>query len=354
MVRKSIKTNFIIIPLKKHLLSILFVLFAIGLVLFSRSNLTAAKDGLSLWMTSVVPALLPFFIACELLTYTDIIDVFGKSLGKIMRPLFNVPGEGAFPLIMGIISGYPVGAKIVTNFRKNGICTKEEAERLITFTNNSGPLFIIGTVGISLFGNTTIGLLLFITHLLSSLTVGIIFRFWKFNSKKSLPSKAFSKDKKTLPSFNNLGTILQNSIMSSINTIIMIGGFVMLFSVIISILNNAKIFDFFTIILSPLLNYVGLPVSFAKGLLAGIIELTNGVSQIALIPFKAISVNIIITAFLLGFGGISILLQVLSITSTSDISIKPYIIGKFLQGVFAALYTYVLISNFLPLNFDIP
>ena len=63
-----------------------------------------------------------------------------------MRPIFNVPGEGAFPLIMGIISGYPVGAKIVTNFRKNNICTKEEAERLITFTNNSGPLFIIGTV----------------------------------------------------------------------------------------------------------------------------------------------------------------------------------------------------------------
>ena len=60
-----------------------------------------------------------------------------------MRPLFNVPGEGAFPLIMGIISGYPVGAKIVTNFRKNGTVTKEEGERLITFTNNSGPLFII-------------------------------------------------------------------------------------------------------------------------------------------------------------------------------------------------------------------
>lgn len=63
-----------------------------------------------------------------------------------MKPLFNVPGEGSFPLLMGIISGYPIGAKIVTNFRKNGICTKEEAERLITFTNNSGPLFIIGTV----------------------------------------------------------------------------------------------------------------------------------------------------------------------------------------------------------------
>lgn len=146
MMKKTVKTNFIFIHLKKHLLTAIFVLFVVGLIVFSRDNLQASKEGLTLWVTSVVPALLPFFIACELLSHTDIIDILGKRLTKIMRPIFNVPGEGAFPLIMGIISGYPVGAKIVTNFRKNGICTKEEAERLITFTNNSGPLFIIGTV----------------------------------------------------------------------------------------------------------------------------------------------------------------------------------------------------------------
>ena len=96
-----------------------------------------------------------------------------------MRPLFNVPGEGVFALIMGTISGYPVGAKIATNLREKNNCTKEEAERLLAFTNNSGPLFIIGTVGICSFGNTLIGYLLLITHIMSSITVGLIFRFWK-------------------------------------------------------------------------------------------------------------------------------------------------------------------------------
>lgn len=143
---KKVRTNFVFIHLRKNLITIIFVLFAIGLITFSKDNLSASKEGLTLWMTSVVPSLLPFFIACELLSNTNIIDYLGEKLGKIMRPIFNVPGEGAFPFIMGIISGYPVGAKIVTNFRKNGICTKEEAERLITFTNNSGPLFVIGTV----------------------------------------------------------------------------------------------------------------------------------------------------------------------------------------------------------------
>ncbi len=289
--------------------------------------------------------------------HTDIIDYLGRKLNRIMRPLFNVPGEGSFPLVMGIISGYPVGAKIVTNFRKNGICTKAEAERLLTFTNNSGPLFIIGTVGISLFGNTTIGLILFLTHLLSCITVGIIFRFWKFkddsDSKKMYSYTIQKNAKKMSPTFNNLGAILQSSIMSSINTIIAIGGFVMLFSVIISILNNTKIFDILTFIFSPLISRLNIPSSFITGLFSGIIELTNGVSQIAKIPFKAISVNMIMCAFLLGFGGISIMLQVLSIISESDISIKPYIIAKFMQGLFAALYTYLLISNFTFLNFDI-
>lgn len=102
-----------------------------------------------------------------------------------MKPIFNVPGCGAYAMLMGIISGYPIGAKIVTNFRENGMCSKEECERLLAFTNNSGPLFIIGTVGISMFYNSLIGVLLFITHLLACLTVGFIFRFWKNEKRHS-------------------------------------------------------------------------------------------------------------------------------------------------------------------------
>lgn len=111
MKRNTVKTNFIFISLKDNILSIIFVLFAIGLIAFSKDNLTASKEGLTLWMTSVVPSLLPFFIACELLSYTNIIDFLGRRLNKIMKPLFNVPGECAFPLIMGIISRIPCWSK---------------------------------------------------------------------------------------------------------------------------------------------------------------------------------------------------------------------------------------------------
>lgn len=155
------------------------------------------------------------------------------------------------------------------------------------------------------------------------------------------------------PKLSSLGSILQNSIMTSVSTVVMIGGFVMLFSVIISILENTGVFDIFSKALTPLLNLINIPDTFITGILSGIVELTNGVSIVSNIPMKTISINIIVCAFLLGFGGISVLLQVLSITSTSDISIKPYIIGKLMQGFFAALYTYILLQNFVFLNLDI-
>ena len=160
-------------------------MFGISLLIFSKSNLTAIKNGLKLWANSVVPSLFPFFVATELLMNTNFVNILGRFLNHFMKPIFNIRGEGSFGLIMGIISGYPVGAKIACDFRTNNICDKEECERLLSFTNNSGPLFIVGTVGISMFGNSSIGLLLLITHILSSLTVGIIFRFWKYNKKSS-------------------------------------------------------------------------------------------------------------------------------------------------------------------------
>lgn len=348
------KFKMLVLKAKSLIIPTIICLFTLFLILFSNSNLSAAKKGLRLWANSVVPSLLPFFIATELLGYTNIIPMFGKLLNKFMRPLFNVPGEGAFPFIMGIISGYPVGAKIVADFKKQGLCSDIEAERLIAFTNNSGPLFIIGTVGIGLFKDTKTGILLLITHIFACITVGILFRWWK--NSKNKRSTSFIETSNKLPSrisLSNLGEVLASSIMNSISTIFLIGGFVVLFSVVISILNNIGILNLFVNLISPLSNVFGISDKYLKGIITGLIELTNGVCDIALIANKNISSNIIICAFLLGFGGISVALQVLSITSKNNISIKPYLLGKFLQGCFAALYTYLILNNFCFLNLNL-
>ena len=324
------------------------------LLLFSKNNLPAIKNGLTLWATSVVPSLFPFFVATELLLHTTLIPFFGRILNKIMRPLFNISGCGAFGFIMGLISGYPVGAKIASEFRTKNICSKTECERLLSFTNNSGPLFIIGTVGISMFGNTLIGLLLLITHILASICVGIIFRFWKKdksqnNSLNYVAQKTNSEQVK----ISNLGKILSESITSSINTILMIGGFIVIFSSVISIFNNSGIFNILSIFLNPVLKLFNIDDSFCIPILTGFLEITNGIKQIASIPIKSISINIILTAFFLGFGGISVFLQVFSITSKTDLSIKPYIYGKILQGILASIFTFIAIQIFPFFNLDL-
>lgn len=349
------KPGIYVIKLKRNLLSLLFLGFTFCLLLFSKTNLPAVKSGLSLWANSVVPSLFPFFVATELLMHTNVITLFGNLLNRFMKPLFNIRGEGSFAFIIGIISGYPVGAKIASNFRQNNICTKEECERLLSFTNNSGPLFIIGTVGILMFKNTTIGILLFITHLLACLTVGFIFRYWKKDKNTwiaSHHSSTFNQSKKSA-SFSNLGEILAESITGSISTILLIGGFVVVFSSIISIFKASGLLNSFTIFFTPLFQFLNIDTSFIQGVLTGILEITNGINTISLINCKKISLNLIFTAFLLGFGGISVLLQVWSITSKTDLSIKPYVYGKLLHGLLAAFYTYLLITVFPFFNFDL-
>ena len=346
----KIKPKFIFLSIRKNILPAIFCIFTICLVIFSKSNLVAAKDGLLLWANNVVPSLLPFFIATELLSYTNVVIKLGKLLNSIMRPLFHVPGIGSYALLMGIISGYPTGAKIVVNLKNEGLCTKEEAERMLAFSNNSGPLFILGTVGITLFGNSTIGFLLLFTHILACLSVGIIFRFWKYKNNSTSNSSSLNKStNKEEVNFANLGDILGKSILSSIKTIVVIGGFVVLFSVILSILKSSNVIYILGKIIYPLLNFFGIEdFRFATSIVSGFLELTNGVMQVTSIACKQISINIIICAFLLGFGGISILLQVYSIIAKSDISIKAYFIGKVLHGVLAAFYTFLLIT-YLPI-----
>lgn len=406
----------IFLSLRRNILPLFFVLLAVCFVVFSRSNLTAATNGLTLWATCVVPSLFPFFVISNLLSQTKVVSFVGKLLDKLMRPLFNVPGIGGFAFVMGLISGYPVGAKVVSDFREQGLVTKDEGERMLAFTNNSGPLFIISSVGISLFGDTTTGLLLLCTHILACVTVGILLgkfskksdeefrrrnllkgtnykykdsnfkvgytKTYSINKKEdtysnrkyntinshTLNSKIIknnnttanartNKQKATLNFHNvtlkNLGEVLGNSINSSISTILMIGGFVVIFSVIISILNQTGALTAISKLFYPVFALLGFEYNFAEPLVSGIIELTNGVNLVSGIHTKMISQNIVLCAFLLGFGGFSVLLQVWSIIAKTDLSIKKYAIGKFLQGICAACYTFLALK-FIPfINLDV-
>lgn len=331
--------NFLVINLKKYFFTILFILFTLSLLVFSNNNFIAAQNGLALWSTKVLPSLFPFFVATELLCQTNFTYVLGKLLNNIMKPIFNVPGESSIALILGTISGYPIGAKVVCNLKKEKIISKIEAERLIAYTNNSGPLFILATVGIALLENKKIGIILLISHILSALLVGYFFRFWKKDKLDINFNETKFNSKLTPIKISDFGEILGNAIKKSILSILSIGGFIVLFSVILSILETSGILNF---IASFLYNF-GIPKDISTAFITGIIELTNGLNLISILYDPLPTLTVLLSSFLLGFGGLSVLFQVYSIIAKENISIRPYFYGKLLQGFFSAIFTFILI-----------
>ena len=332
--------KFIVINLRKYFFTIVFSLFAILLFLFSESSLNATKSGLELWIVKIFPSLFPFFIATELLLKTNIASILGKVFTPIMKPIFNVPGEASIALILGNISGYPIGAKVVCNLKKNKLISPIEAERLIAYTNNSSPFFILTTIGFLMFKDKKIGQILLISHILSSILVGICFRFWKYNYSNAYTSKLLKSNSSTsLIKFSNIGEILSESIKNAFFSSISIGGFIILFSIILEMLNLTGVIEFF----SHIASLFNIPSNVSKCILSSLIEFTNGINLICNLNTINLNLKIILTSFVLGFSGMSILLQVYSIISKENISIKPYFYGKILQSIFSCIIISLLI-----------
>lgn len=346
-----------VIYLKSLILPAVCMFFILLLIIFSDTAVKSAGSGLNLWLNVVFPSLFPFFVVSEILYRTGFIKAIGILLEPIMRPLFNVPGCGSFAFAMGITSGYPVGAKITASMRDEKLLSKIESERLLSFTNNSGPLFIIGAVAVGMFRMPELGLLLLVCHILSSITVGILFRFYGRSNR----NREFRDDKKLWTRFKkevihnskqklNPGTILGEAIRNSINVMLSIGGFIILFSVIINILIEIGFISSLSVFASQLLSPLGISREMISAILSGFIEMTTGTSMISKAASTTLQGQLAAVSLLLGWAGLSVHFQVYSIVSKTDISIKPYLIGKMLQGVFAAIY----ISIALRLPFTAP
>lgn len=346
------KVSMKVVKLKSYIFPLLISIFLILIVVFSKSAFNSARRGFMLWVNSVIPSLLPFFICIELLKKTNFMKVIGRLLEPIMRPIFNIPGCGAIALAMGISSGYPIGAKITSDLYEEKLCTKVEAERLLAFTNTSGPLFIIGAVGIGMFGNSTIGILLLLTHFLSAISVGILFRNYGKSAqepKTHLPSSTSNLSsiisQKEDFSINKLGEIMGNAIKNSINILLIIGGYITFFSVLTNILSETYILEYLSIIINSFLNLFNFSMKMSKDILIGLLEITNGIKNLSELKNIMYIEILTIVSFILGFGGFSVHMQVSSIIANSKLSMKPYLFGKLLQGIFASIYTYLLMRH---------
>lgn len=320
------------INIKNILIVFLLLLIMIGILSSPEDSMESAKEGLYIWINLLLPSLFPFIFISNLLISFKFVEFLGKILEPIMRPLFRVSGSGIFPFLISVISGYPVGAKLSANLRDENLISQEEGNRSISFSSTSGPLFILGTVMIGMLGiNAPIFL---IPHYLGVITVGLFFRFYKKNSHPMSPKKLQRKDTSTI----SLGNSMGHAVKDSMNSMLLIGGYVIIFTVIINLVLNS---DSINALLHALATRIKISPSILRGLLAGIIELTNGCYIISNLNIDLIY-KILIINFLIGWGGFSINSQAISFISQTDLNIAIYTISKLFHGILSTLYTYII------------
>ncbi|MUK89548.1 sporulation integral membrane protein YlbJ [Ornithinibacillus sp. L9] len=336
------------------------IFFAFTLIKFPKDALEASIRGLDMWWEIVFPSLLPFFIIADLLLSFGVVRFLGVIFEPVMRPLFNVPGSGSFAWIMGMASGYPTGAKISVRLREEKQLSQIEAERLVSFTNASSPLFIFGAISVGFFHDPKLGILLATCHYVGNALVGICMRFYgrtedqknktyKPKQKTSL-KRAFTEMHETrIKDTRPLGEVMGDAVLNSIKTLVMVGGFIILFSVLTKLLFLIEITPIIALVFQQIFILFGLPVELALPFISGLFEITIGanlVSKESMDPFLA---SIIVVSFILGFNGFSVQAQVASIISKTDIRFAPYFFARILHG-FIASFLIILLYRPLYVN----
>ena len=238
---------------------------------------------------------------------------------------------------MSVLSGYPVGAKLTADFYEKGLLTEGQAIRITTFTSTSGPLFIIGTVGIGMFNNKNIGLIILISHFVGALFNGLIYRKYKYEKVFISSAIDFSvKQNKNM---------LEEIMISSIKSILIVGGYVAIFFVIITILNNYNLLFPIKYLFNFLFNIINVPTSITTPLVNGIIEVTKGCLDLSKTNISN-TIKTAIATFLISFGGFSIHLQALTFLKRFNIKINFYLFQKFTHALISSLLAIMLCSIF--------
>lgn len=344
---------------KKYIIAAaIAVLITVFIIIFSEQAFNAALEGLKVWWEVVFPSLLPFFIIAEILMGLGVVHFMGALLEPLMRPLFKVPGVGAFAMAMGLASGYPIGAKITGNLRRKKLCTKTEAERLVSFTNTADPLFMIGAVAVGMFHRADLGIIMAGAHYISSLLVGFVLRFYKGDEEENQIERRKHKRRKNILSYavseliearrkdgRSTGELIGDSIKESVNTLLLIGGFIILFSVITKMFIATGLISAISGVLMIILKPLGIAETMVLPLISGFFEITNG-ANLASQAQSPLLHQVIIANAIIAWSGMSVHAQVATMVNGTDIKLKPYIFARILQSILAGFITIFLFKPY--------
>ena len=299
-------------------------LFSLALILRNAQlAMTYMSRGLQLCVTTVIPSLFPFMVLSELLVSSGAARGLGRLLSRPLRALFGIGGEGGCALLLGLFCGFPVGTKCAVSLYRRGALSRGQLSHLLTFCNVPSSAFLINAVGLSLFGERRVGLLLYGVTLLSALLVGLLGRRL-FVSDSLVPEPTPPTD----PPHGGI-TLFTDAISSSALSMLSVCAFVVFFTTLSGTMEH-------------LLAALGLS-DVVAALLYGILELTGGVAHAASLPAP---LSLCLCAFFAGWSGLSVHMQIISLCADTGISFRPYLLAKLAQGLLNLLLVCLLGAAF--------
>ena len=300
----------------KNLLYLVILIIVLFEMLFNGSVIiNSVSFSFSLCINNLFPSLFPFMILSNILIEYGFVSIFSEFLKPIMNRMFKVHEYASFVIILSVISGSPSNSKYIFELLDKGLIDSKQACKILLFTHFVNPLFIINTIGITFLNNRKLGFIILISHYLGNIFVGFIFRNYnKYNNKSKID---------IYNAINTLGikrnsfiSILANSIINSVNTLLLILGVITSCLIITSLVN-----------FNPLFN--------------GFLEITQGLKIISVSNLDLV-IKVLFTTFFISFGGFSIHAQCFSILSNKKIKYIPYLSARIIHGIISCLIVYIL------------
>ena len=280
------------------------------------------QRGLGLSVRVVIPSLFPFMVVSELIVLSGAASCLEKPLGTFSRVLFGIGGRGATAFLLGLLCGFPIGTRAAVSLYKRGDITLDELQRLVCFSNNPSSAFVISAVGTTLFGCRKFGVVLYFITVLTAVMIGVgqnIFCPARKESTRSVKQKNNNE---------NAGrgiAIFSRAVNGAALSMLSVCAFVVFFST-------------FTGTLGGLVSYLGLGDS-VSALIFSFFELTSGAAAAACT--RPIGTAVLIAALAVGWSGLSVHFQVISICDGLDISLGRYFFSKLVQAALNLLLVWV-------------
>ena len=303
---------------KNLLISLITIFFLIEFLIDSKNLINVFFNTINLCFNNLLPSIFIFFLITDILNNYHFPTLLSNIFGNTFSKIFKLPKESSYIMFMSLTSGIPSNAKLIKEQLDNNTINTYEADKLLTMTHFSNPLFIIYTVGNNFFNNQKIGLIILFSHFITNFIVGFLFRnIYHYNTNNNYVNKE--------P--RDFITLLKDSFINTTKILITVFGIIIFFSIITTTLNK----------------YLHLN-TFSSVILNGLIEITTGLKYLSLLNISKIKAAIIAT-FFISFGGFSIHLQVMSILSKYKINYYIYLISRIIHASISSLITFIILSQ---------